>query len=281
VAPSRKGDSRPGWTSGSSGTGSEPVWPADHRARSGSPRGAGPAAPPRTRNGEPLVLFSVDSTAPRQPDAHQERLRRWLNVAVALVALVVSAPLMLLIALAIKLTSPGPILYTQTRVGIDRRSRSGPDTDPRRRVYLGGRPFRLYKFRSMTVTRDRLKQVWATPEDPRITPIGRILRKYRLDELPQFFNVLKGDMNLVGPRPEQPRIFLELCEEIENYAERQRVAPGITGWAQVNQRYDQSLDDVRRKVALDLEYIARCSWQEDLKIMARTLPVMMLRKGAV
>ena len=122
-------------------------------------------------------------------------------------------------------------------------------------------------------------QVWATPDDQRITSLGRILRKFRLDELPQFFNVLRGDMNVVGPRPEQPDIFSHLRSKIEYYPHRQQVLPGITGWAQINLSYDRSLDDVRRKVALDLEYIRRQSAVEDAKIMLRTLPVMLGRRG--
>jgi len=123
-------------------------------------------------------------------------------------------------------------------------------------------------------------QVWATRNDPRVTPLGRVLRQYRLDELPQLFNVLRGEMNVVGPRPEQPAIFARLREQIPHYQERQRVRPGITGWAQVNQRYDTSIADVQRKVALDLEYVARESVLEDVRILARTVPVVLLRRGA-
>jgi lipopolysaccharide/colanic/teichoic acid biosynthesis glycosyltransferase len=121
--------------------------------------------------------------------------------------------------------------------------------------------------------------VWAAPDDPRVTRVGRFLRKYRLDELPQFVNVLKGDMNVVGPRPEQPEIFRSLRAEIERYPERQRLLPGITGWAQIHQAYDQTLDDVRRKLHLDLEYVDRHSPLEDLRILVRTVPVVVLRKG--
>jgi len=122
--------------------------------------------------------------------------------------------------------------------------------------------------------------VWAQQDDPRVTSIGRVLRKLRLDELPQLLNVLRGDMNIVGPRPEQPAIFVYLREQVEGYQRRQRVRPGITGWAQINLAYDQSVEDVRRKVALDLEYIHRQSALEDFKIMCRTLPVMVLGRGA-
>ena len=123
-------------------------------------------------------------------------------------------------------------------------------------------------------------ETWAQPEDARVTALGQVLRKFRLDEVPQLFNVLKGDMNIVGPRPEQPTIFVYLREQIEGYQRRQRVRPGITGWAQINQGYDTSVDDVRRKVRYDLEYIRRQSALEDLRIMARTLPVMLRRRGA-
>lgn len=152
-------------------------------------------------------------------------------------------------------------------------------SDPRRSRDHGGRLFTIYKFRTMEVDGEGDGQVWATEDDPRVTPVGRFLRKYRLDELPQLFNVLLGDMNVVGPRPEQPKIFEDLREEIDEYPERQRVLPGITGWAQVNHHYDRSLDDVRRKVAYDLEYIERESAMEDLKIMLRTLPAVMFKNG--
>ncbi len=139
----------------------------------------------------------------------------------------------------------------------------------------------MYKFRTMRPAAGNGKQVWAQADEARITPIGRVLRKLRLDELPQLFNVLKGDMNIVGPRPEQPTIFVYLREQIEGYQRRQRVRPGITGWAQINQGYDTSVDDVRRKVRYDLEYIRRQSTLEDLKIMWRTVPVMVLRRGSM
>lgn len=213
-------------------------------------------------------------------DALTEGARRAINVAVATIGLVLAAPLMLVIALLIKLTSRGPVFYTQIRVGVDRRWPGHAHTGGRRREDLGGRPFRMIKFRTMRVNVADM-QVWATEDDPRITFLGRLLRKTRLDELPQLWNVLSGDMNIVGPRPEQPAIFAELREQIEAYDLRQAVLPGITGWAQINHRYDGSLEDVRRKVALDLEYLARRSALEDLKIMLRTIPVMLLQRGAL
>jgi lipopolysaccharide/colanic/teichoic acid biosynthesis glycosyltransferase len=211
--------------------------------------------------------------------ADHDRGRRILNVVVALIGLVLAAPLMLLIAVLVKLSSPGPVFYKQTRVGLDRRH-GRPDTSGgRRRVDYGGRLFTIYKFRTMRVE-PVARQVWASPDDPRVTPIGRILRKYRLDELPQLINVLKGDMNIVGPRPEQPEIFIDLRTRIDQYPKRQEILPGITGWAQINHHYDASIEDVRNKLRYDLEYLGRRSVLEDLKIMAKTIPVMVFRKGA-
>jgi lipopolysaccharide/colanic/teichoic acid biosynthesis glycosyltransferase len=197
------------------------------------------------------------------------------------VGLILALPLMLAIALLIKLTSRGPVLYRQQRIGLDRRALSRAGGNSRRGTDLGGRPFTMYKFRTMHVRPPQGdREVWAAQEDPRVTAIGRVLRKHRLDELPQLFNVLRGDMNVVGPRPEQPLIFVQLREHVEGYQRRQRVRPGITGWAQINQGYDSSLDDVRRKVTYDLQYIRQQSALQDLAIMARTVPVMMLRRGA-
>jgi lipopolysaccharide/colanic/teichoic acid biosynthesis glycosyltransferase len=218
-------------------------------------------------------------TANREP---AEGARRALNIAVAALGLLVTAPLMAVIVLVIKVTSRGPVFYTQTRIGLDRRAAGLPPGNSRRRTDSGGKPFRIYKFCTMAPAARPAEatEVWARPDDPRITPIGRILRSYRLDELPQLLNVLRGEMNVVGPRPEQPTIFARLRQQIERYEERQRVLPGITGWAQVNQPYDSSVDDVRRKLDLDLEYISRQSVLQDLRILLRTVPVMLGTRGA-
>ena len=208
-----------------------------------------------------------------------EQSRRFLNVLVALAGIVLTAPIMAAVAVLVRLTSRGPILYSQTRVGLDRRRSADAPPEPRRQADVGGRPFTIFKFRTMYVHKS--DEVWATENDPRITPLGRVLRKYRLDELPQLFNVLLGDMNIVGPRPEQPKIFAKLRDQIEHYPKRQQVRPGITGWAQINQHYDRSISDVRRKVELDLEYVERQSFIEDLSIMARTIPVMIFQRGAL
>jgi lipopolysaccharide/colanic/teichoic acid biosynthesis glycosyltransferase len=192
----------------------------------------------------------------------------------------VTFPLLLILAIAVKVTSRGPILYAQTRVGLDRRWRSTLAMQERRLEDLGGQVFTIYKFRTMRVDAERKSgAVWATRRDPRVTPIGRFLRASRLDELPQLFNVVLGDMNIVGPRPERPGIFARLRTEIEEYPLRQLAKPGITGWAQINHTYDACVEDVRQKVRYDLEYIDRRSLAEDVRIMLKTVPVMLLRRG--
>ncbi len=208
-----------------------------------------------------------------------ERATRTLNIFVAALGLLVAVPLFFLISVAVKLSSRGPVFYKQTRIGLDRRWNSAPSHEDSRIEDLGGRPFTMYKFRTMVVTAESdRKEVWAMPRDGRVTRIGRWLRRTRLDELPQLLNVLAGDMNIVGPRPERPTIFAELREVIPNYHMRQRVMPGITGWAQVNLAYDTSLDDVRRKVEYDLEYLSTRSAARDLGIMARTVPIMLFSR---
>jgi len=209
-----------------------------------------------------------------------EQPRRVLNVGIAAASFLVGLPLMLIIAAVIKVTSPGPALYRQTRVGIDRRRRRKTGPEGHRQSDLGGRPFMIYKFRTMRVNGETEPEVWARPNDPRVTPVGRLLRRFRLDELPQLVNVLRGDMNLVGPRPEQPKIFAQLREIIERYGERQRVRPGITGLAQVTRPYDSSIDDVRHKLELDLEYVRKQSLVEDIKILLKTPFVMLFRRGS-
>ena len=231
-----------------------------------------------------MTSVRIAEVNPRYQPAVQrepsEGVRRVLNVVVAATGVVLTAPVMVAIALLIKLTSRGPIFYTQLRVGIDRRTLGEPAGNSRRHVNYGGKPFKIYKFRTMA-TRDETQadQVWAARQDPRVTAIGRILRQYRLDELPQLINVLRGEMDVVGPRPEQPSIFARLREEIDRYDERQRVRPGITGWAQINQSYDSCVEDVRRKLKYDLEYINRQSALEDLRIMLRTLPAVLFKQG--
>ncbi|MEO6864527.1 MAG: sugar transferase, partial [Gemmatimonadaceae bacterium] len=202
--------------------------------------------------------MSEERRARREPSASEPRvvaaerseaLNRLLNLAIAFIALVILAPVMLLIALAVKLTSHGPVFYVQDRVGVDRRRRSRSHTEDRRTSNVGGRPFRILKFRSMRKDAEAgTGAVWATKQDPRVTPVGQFLRTTRLDELPQLINVVLGDMNIVGPRPERPSIFAELRQNIDGYQLRQQARPGITGWAQINHAYDSSIDDVRVKI---------------------------------
>jgi lipopolysaccharide/colanic/teichoic acid biosynthesis glycosyltransferase len=233
-------------------------------------------------NGPSLSLAgdAVGARSARLPRTRAERVNRVLNILLATIAAIALAPLLFLVAIAIKLTSPGPVLYTQQRVGIDRRSRRALALYDRRARDDGGSVFTIYKFRSMRVDAELGSgPVWATPNDPRVTPVGAFLRKTRLDELPQLFNVIKGDMNIVGPRPERPGIFARLRVDISEYALRQRAKPGITGWAQINNAYDASLDDVRRKVSYDLEYLDRQCIAEDISIMLKTVPVILFKKG--
>lgn len=229
------------------------------------------------------------------PSSPYQWLDRLMNVVLASVALLLMAPVMILVAIAIKLTSRGPVFYTQPRIGLNRRGArsNGARPDPRRQLWarflathddhrardLGGNVFMIYKFRTMCENAEAQSGVvWASKQDPRTTSIGGFLRKYRLDELPQMINVLKGDMNIVGPRPERPSIFARMRETIDEYALRQRAKPGITGWAQINLFYDACLDDVKTKVRYDLEYLRNKSFVKDLKIMASTLPAVLFKR---
>ncbi len=215
-----------------------------------------------------------------QPRSRSEILNRVVNILIACIALVILSPIMILVAIAIKLTSRGPVFYSQTRVGLDRRRSRIDALYDRRQQDSGGRIFTIYKFRSMYIDAEQQSgAVWAQRNDPRVTLVGRFLRRTRIDELPQLVNVIRGDMNIVGPRPERPSIFARLREDISEYPLRQRARPGITGWAQINHSYDSSIEDVRTKVRYDLEYHERQSLAEDLRIMVSTVPVMLFKKG--
>src|SRR3954469_7585354 len=193
---------------------------------------------PAVKEASQTAESSQDHPASDIP-AGSDRATRTLNLAVGFLALVLAAPIFVLIAVAIKLSSKGPVFYKQVRIGIDRRWNKKQLPYDVRSTDLGGRPFTMYKFRTMIPEAETDGQeIWATPRDPRVTKLGRFLRTTRLDELPQIINVLAGDMNVVGPRPERPGIFAELRDSIPQYHLRQRVMPGITGWAQVNQAYD-------------------------------------------
>jgi len=182
---------------------------------------------------------------------------------IAFVGLVVLCPVLLATALAVRLSSAGPVLFRQVRAG-------------RHNV-----PFLLFKFRSMHHDAEAgTGAVWAQENDPRVTRVGRLLRKYRLDELPQLFNVLRGEMSIVGPRPERPEFVELLAEEIPFYRHRLSVKPGITGWAQINYRYGNTVEDTIVKLEYDLYYIKNVSPQLDFFIMFHTLKTMLLTRGA-
>lgn len=212
------------------------------------------------------------------PGERNETASRALNLVVAAGALVLSLPVCVLVGALIKLTSRGPIFYAQTRVGMDRRWRETLALHERRQENLGGRVFTIYKFRTMRVDAEtRSGAVWAQENDPRVTTLGKYLRKFRIDEIPQFWNVLHGEMNVVGPRPERPSIVARLRDDIPEYQFRHRVKPGLTGLAQINQKYDMCLDDVRGKVNWDLQYLRSQGFWLDLRIMVQTVPAVLLK----
>lgn len=193
----------------------------------------------------------------------QAQIKRILDILISLIILIVGAPFWFIVALLIRLTSPGPIIFAQERIG------------------QNGKPFTMIKFRSMYEDAEkRTGPKWATEDDPRITPLGRILRKTRLDEIPQFLNVLKGEMSLVGPRPERAFFIEQLKEEIPWYIQRIKMKPGITGWAQVKHKYDATIEDVKQKVLYDLYYFENMSLILDIKILVRTILVVFTGKGA-
>jgi lipopolysaccharide/colanic/teichoic acid biosynthesis glycosyltransferase len=210
-------------------------------------------------------------------------LKRALDVVLSAVGLLLMLPVFAVLAVLIKLDSRGPALYAQERVGLNRRRsrREEPPSRERRRVDTFGRPFKIYKLRTMVADAERnTGPVWASAVDHRITRIGRILRKTRLDETPQLWNVLRGEMSLVGPRPERPNFVLALAESIPDYPKRYQALPGITGLAQVKSRYDSSLETVNRKLLYDLYYVRHGQLLLDLKIMAATVKVMARGEGA-
>lgn len=190
------------------------------------------------------------------------RLKRAFDISFSLGLLILASPLLLIAALATRLDSPGPILYRQTRVG------------------LNGKEFTLFKIRSMLADAEKNGAQWAAQKDPRVTRVGRFLRTSRIDELPQLFNVLKGEMSVIGPRPERPAFVSQLAEQLPYYDVRHSVKPGITGWAQVCYPYGASLEDARYKLEYDLFYIKHLSALLEAKILLKTVGVVLFPKGA-
>ena len=208
----------------------------------------------------PSQLIYSGELGPRPQDVVYQRI---INSVLAAIGLVIAAPFMLLTVAAVWISSAGPVLYRQVRVG------------------LNGAPFTLYKFRSMRADAEKgTGAVWATKDDPRVTRVGRIIRKIRFDELPQLFNVLKGEMAIVGPRPERPEFVKALSEQIPFYRQRHCVRPGITGWAQISHKYGDTLEDAIIKLEYDLFYIKNMSLSLDTYIIFHTLKTMLMSRGS-
>lgn len=199
---------------------------------------------------------------PEHMPSWEANLKRILDVTVSVLVLLVAFPLLLVIALLIRMDSKGPVLYAQERVG------------------QYGRIFLLFKFRTMRMDAEASGPQWASRNDPRITRFGRFLRKTRIDELPQLWNVLVGDMSLVGPRPEREHFINQLRNEVPLYLQRLKMKPGLTGWAQVKHHYDTNIEDVKTKVLFDLWYFENMSLPLDLVILMRTVWVVVTGKGA-
>lgn len=232
-----------------------------------------------------------------------ERMRltkRVIDIVVSASMLLLLSPVMAVVAILVKLTSPGPVIFKQVRVGLnlrrdnsDRRQSAGnqpsesdqqerrDSRNDRRGEFAYGKHFVLYKFRTMRSDAEKDGARFAVEGDSRVTSIGMFLRKTRLDELPQLWNVLRGEMALVGPRPERPEFIEELSDQIPDYLERLGLKPGLTGVAQVLNGYDNDIAGFRRKVAFDLLYLQNCCPSNDLKILFRTIGVVLTGHGAL
>jgi lipopolysaccharide/colanic/teichoic acid biosynthesis glycosyltransferase len=230
------------------------------------------------------LFHDFERVAPRTEVQHSPLylgVRRASDIAVSLLALTLFTALLPIIALAIVVDSRGPVFYSQTRIGRNLRRRNvGYSSCERRKVIYPGRPFRIWKLRSMRTDAERNGPQLAQAGDARITRVGRFLRQTRLDEVPQFWNVLKGDMTLIGPRPERLCFVRQYEAAVPGYLARLDALPGITGLAQVNNGYDDDLRSVQRKLRLDTFYITRAGWMLDLRILLSTVRVVLTGEGA-
>lgn len=226
-----------------------------------------PAQPQKARAPEPstmfLLLSGIAGAFLRFVRMSFTKCKRAVDYFLAIAGLTIAAPVLLLMAIMVKLTSKGPVIYRQARVG------------------LNGKIFKIYKLRTMRADAERnTGAVWAKADDDRVTAIGAILRKTHIDEIPQLFNVVKGQMSIVGPRPERPEMVRDLKLTIKDYEKRLRVLPGITGLAQVLHKYDENINDVRKKIKYDLFYIKRMCWLVEMRVFALTFVVALTGKGA-
>jgi len=213
-----------------------------------------------TRDLRPSQLIFFAGFGPKPLSVYVQNIYSWI---IAVIGIVITLPIMLIVAILVRVSSRGPVLFKQKRTG------------------QLGTTFMVFKFRSMFEDAEtKTGAVWATRDDPRVTPVGRWLRKLRLDELPQLFNVLRGDMSIVGPRPERPEFVGVLAEKIPFYSQRHCIKPGITGWAQINHKYGDTMEDSVIKLEYDLYYIKNLTPVFDLYIIFHTLKVMLLSRGA-
>jgi lipopolysaccharide/colanic/teichoic acid biosynthesis glycosyltransferase len=232
-----------------------------------SPLSVGPGFPQRNNLVEPntfILLFGgIGGLIVRYVRKGFDKLKRFMDISLSVAGAVVCAPVLLIAAVLIKIDSPGPIIYRQRRVG------------------KNGKVFMIYKLRSMRMDAEKgTGAVWAKKKDPRVTTFGRLMRKTHIDEIPQLINVLRGDMSIVGPRPERPEMVRDFKSLICDYEKRLIVKPGITGLAQVRHKYDETIEDVKKKVKYDILYIKKKCFWTDLGIMAQTFGVVITGKGA-
>lgn len=224
-------------------------------------------APQKSRAPEPSTLFlilgGVTGIVVRFVRKSFDKFKRVSDIALSILGLTAASPILLFTAILIKLNSQGPVIYKQNRVG------------------KNGKIFRIYKLRTMRIDAEKnTGAVWAKENDPRITSVGRVLRKTHIDEIPQLINVLRGEMSIVGPRPERPEIVTDLKAIIRDYEKRLQITPGITGLAQVWHKYDETIEDVKKKIKYDLLYIKKRCLIADLRILASTFVVVLNGKGA-